>query len=485
MGNRENIYVTFRKRGGEYVGHAIAGTKPSADDLAKWDETPAKKADNDDASKDKIAEKVGFNHVIHQFLSSMSTYRNMVAAMISVSPVFSAMIANRALGDYVERYGSEVADLSNDDFSVFELPARYFSSVIRRHEQAVAAINGSEHLPEIATIGLISAFDAYLSSLLRTVFTLHNEIILTSDREIKFSDLAGFPSLEAVKDHIIEKEVETIIRQSHHEQFLMMESKFKLALKKDLDVWPEFIELCERRNLLTHTGGRVSQQYIKVCEKHGYNVTQNIGDRLKTDAEYFTKAVRIVSEMGIKLGHVMWRKFSPNEREDADSDLNEACFNLIGIREYELAESILELAVNVFSKKSNDSMRRMMVINLANAKRLKGDKDGANKTLDQFDWSATSIRFQVCVAAVKERMDDLCSLVRACGANGEISAQEYRDWPVFRGARKDAKFKSTFHQVFDEPLVIDQKKLTPAKPPQRAKVLSLVRKRSPDTGETN
>lgn len=467
------VYVTFRKNRGEFEGHSISATKPTQEYLAEWDKIPEAKDIKDEQANANKADGANFAQVLRSFLAEMSTYRNLVAATISISPMVAGVIANRTLSDFVSQNGTEIADLTNEEFSVFEISGEHFPALIKRHETAVAAIEGAEHLPEIATIGVVSVFDAHLANLLRVVFTLHNEIVLTSDREIKFSELSEFASIEDVKNHIIAKDVEAIIRKSHHEQFTALETKFRIPLKDDLEVWPNFIELCERRNLLTHTGGVVSQQYLKVCEQHGYKSVAKVGDRLVTDAEYFTQAVRIISEIGIKIAHVLWRKFASQEREKADTNLNQSCFDLIGVREYELAARILDLGVNVFRKHASDSTRRMMVVNLANARRLLGKKDEAKKILDKEDWTATSLNFQICVAAVREDITELCKLMKKDGRAGTIGAQDYREWPVFREVRKDSAFKSTFEEVFGLPLVVDQKKLDSGETSPKERAISL------------
>lgn len=455
----ESVYVTFRKKGDEFVGHSLSSKKPNQEDFARWENPPAERASTRKTPDSDSPPKGQFAAVIRTFHSVMDTYRNLVATTISVSPMLAGVMANRALGDFVAKNGTELGDLTNDDFSVFELRPQHFPTLIRRHEQAVAAVNGAEHLPEIATIGLISVFDAHLSKLLKTVFRLRSDMVFTSDREIKYSDLAKFESLDEAREHIIEKDAETIIRHSHHDQFTIMEKKFSVPLTKDLNSWPLFIELCERRNLLTHTGGIVSQQYITNCTAHGYKTEIKVGDELTTDSEYFNNAVRITSEIGIKLAHVLWRKFAPDEREAADADLNERSYRLISAREYELAERLLDFGVNTIKTHSSESKKLMMLINLANAIKLQNRKEEAKKLVDEVDWSAKSYMFRVGACAIEDKIDEICEIMILIGKSGEVSSVDYREWPLFRNIRKSDKFKETFEKIFGEPLVVDQKKL--------------------------
>lgn len=453
-------FITFRKDGKYVVGHSFSANKPTAEKFEHWNSQKEKPDDSKDASVDTANEETtSFYSVINSFLSIMTTYRNMISTTIDFSPALSGILANKSLVEYVKSNGELVDEFETTDFSVYRLHVEKYGNLSRRLDQAMAAIKGAEHLPELGIIGLLSVYDAYLGRLLKCIFSLRPEMVFSGDRQISLSDLTAFSSLEDAKSYIIDKDVETVLRDSHHEHFSWMERKFSVPLTKGLTVWPDFIEICERRNLLTHTGGIVSKQYIKNCTDHNCLITSKVGDKLETDAEYFRRAVRIISEIGIKLGHVLWRKLVPTEREEADLHLNETGFNLISLKQYKLAEQILDLAVNTFPKHSSDSIRRYMVVNYANAIRLQDQQDRANKVLEKEDWSATADTYQICVSAVKNDIDTLCSLVTKVGNNGEITIQAFRDWPVFLKACEDEKFQNTILDVFGEPLTSKPSKL--------------------------
>lgn len=445
------VYITFRQRDERFVGHSISFRKPTEETFKRWDD------DKQGAVKPKVAEEDKgsnpFLDVITAFNSTMQIYRNMIPLTLEVSPMVSGMMANEELGGFVKRYGTEVEEFKEENFKVFELSSGHWGALMQRHDAAIAAVKGVEHLPEIAVIGLISVYDAYLSNLLRAVFNVHEELVFNSDREIKFSDLVKFGTIEEAKKQIIDTEVENVLRRSHHEQFEWMEKNFKMTLRKDLEVWPDFVELCERRNLLTHTGGFVSRQYLKNCENHGHKASGKLDEKLETKADYFRKAVLIVNEIGLKLGHVLWRKFVPKDREEADEELNEQALDLIVQRQYHVAERLLQLGTETFSKHPSDLVRRMMVVNRANALRLGKHKEKAHEILAKEDWSATATKFRICVAAVQDDHDTLYDLMRKEGQHGEVKADQYRQWPVFRRLLKEEKFAEVFMEVFGEPLI--------------------------------
>ena len=260
---------------------------------------------------------------------------------------------------------------------------------------------------------------------------------------------------------MIDREIESLLRESHHQQFASLEEKLAVKLREGLTIWPKFVELCERRNLLTHTGGIVSHQYLANCSNHKCDVSQiSVGDRLQIDAKYFADAVHVMSEIGLKLGYVFWRKFGKGQRDRADSILNDECYNLIVNRDYRTAEAILSFGCDVLRRGGSDKTRRMMTINLANALRLQKKESNAKKLLDGEDWGAVNDEFAISVAAVRGEVSHVISLMKRIGGSGRPNIEDYRTWPVFRGMRTNSEFQSAFFEVFGEAVIV-----TPSPPP--------------------
>lgn len=392
-----------------------------------------------------------FLEVERAFSQAMLMYRSSVIETIRIAPVLASIHLGEGIEKVCKTRGAKVDALSEGEVEVYSLPEHALSAFMRYSDRARALIDGADHLPAISAIGILSSYDAILSDLLKVVFSIKPEMIFTSDREIKFSDLAAFGSISEARDSIVSNEIDGVMRQSHHEQFSWMEKKFAMKLTEGLDVWPEFVELCERRNLLTHTGGVVSGQYLKNCEHYGKPATHSVGDKLEVDLDYLKRAVEIVSEIGFKLIHTLWRKFAPRDLETSDSTLNACGMNLIASKEYSLAEKLLSFGV--YQKRHHsDRLKRMMIVNLANSAKLQGHQDRCNEQLASHDWSATSYQFQISVAAVKNDFPGVARLLMLGGDVIELSSSDFRDWPVFGDARKDAEVQTAFEKVYGEPL---------------------------------
>jgi hypothetical protein len=448
------LYVALYKNGDELTGHGYSLNPASLTDLPKKNEEASSESEDPSLA---ILSDLTFASVLRVFISAMDSYRKFIPLMLDLAPVMSSVIGERRVGKFVRDKGIPRPDLSTNELEVYELNMNMYREFMVHHDEVVAALEGARHLPEVMTIGLVSSYDAFLGQLLRATIRKHEEIIFTSDRTIKFSELSQFSSIEEARDALIDREIESVLRLSHHEQFEWMEKRFSLKLKESLPAWPRFVEICERRNLLTHTGGVVSKQYLNVCKDHGCDLENiKIGDMLSVNSDYYVNAVKVMYEIGVKLGHVFWRKFVKEDREEADSALNKLGYDLIYDRAYEIAEALLRFGVQVLKQHANDSVRRMMVINLANSLRLQNRRENATQLLKKEDWSACSADFKICVAAVTGEIDEVARLMRSIGAHGHPTIEAYRTWPVFRGVRTDERFMTTFEEVFGESIISEK-----------------------------
>ena len=448
---QSHFYVTIRNKEKTIVGHIVSPNPPPCDAHDEGVSTP-----KDSASEETVLStpSVNFASVAHTFASVMESYRRFITLTLNIGPQLSSLMASARITKFVKEKGSEILELSTDTRTVYRLPITCYHEFHVHQEEITALVKGAEHLPEIAVIGLVSSYDAFLTELLRVVLTTYPNLVLTSEKTLKFSELCSFASIEDARATLIDREIESVIRLSHHEQFEWMERRFAMTLRTELPVWPRFVELCERRNLMTHTGGAVSAQYLANCGAHGADTTGvAIGDRLSVSSQYFSEAVTIIYELGVKLCHVLWRKFAPAQREEADRVLSELCYNLIYGGAYRLAEVLLRFGTSGLKVHSSDRIRRVMVVNLANSLRLQEKQDEAKEVLDEEDWSAVDNEFSVCVAAVRGDIAEVVRLMPIIGTGSAPNAEAYRAWPVFRGMGSDERFTMAFEKVFGEPYV--------------------------------
>jgi len=368
------------------------------------------------------------------------------------------MVAIQLAGDLTQRayqkFVSERCEKKEEDGKevfVVDIPdVHQFSKLEKRLDRIRIA---NKNVPRSFVVSLVSHYDHFLGKLVKVLFYLKPEMLRASDKVLTLSQLLEFPSIEEAKEFILEKEIETLLRKSHSEQFEWLENRFGIQLRKDLPVWPTFIEVTERRNLFVHAGGVVSNQYIKVCESHGYDVDASLtaGVELGVSKAYFESAYAAIYEIGVKLAHVLWRKLAPSDLEQADKHLSNACYDLLKEEKYTLAKILLDFATITLKKHADSNSRRVFVVNRAQAYKWSGDEQGAHNIIKGEDWSDTSDEFKLAEAVLLNDFGKAATIMKKIGSDGYPSKSSYRDWPLFKEFRQSEEFLTTFEEIFGEP----------------------------------
>ena len=68
-----------------------------------------------------------------------------------------------------------------------------------------------------------------ITASVRKIFLIKPELLNSSEKNLTFSKLAEYNSIEEAKEYIIEKEIETVLRDSHSNQFKWLESKLGMT----------------------------------------------------------------------------------------------------------------------------------------------------------------------------------------------------------------------------------------------------------------
>lgn len=314
-------------------------------------------------------------------------------------------------------------------------------------------------LPRTLVVSLVSQYDAFFGRIIRGIFYAKPEILKGSEKAITYKELAAFGSFDDAREHIIEEEVEALLRKNHSSQFDWVEKKLGIPLRKDLDIWPTFVELTERRNLFVHCDGIVSRQYLKVCKEHGvvFEKEPNVGEKIGVTPGYFKKAYQVIFDIGIKLGQVIWRKLLPDEVNEGDEELNKVCVDLITNEEYDLSEKLLSFAISEFSRRSTERMKLYYKFNLAQTYKWKGNTEECEKILSSIDVTTLSAQYRLADAVLRDDFKKAASIMRQSGKNGEVGTLHYREWPLFKEFRKMELFTRTYESVFGEPFKIETK----------------------------
>lgn len=400
-------------------------------------------------------EKSDFEKEIDKYIKHIDSQANIVPLVTSLIRIKLRQEAE-TLDSFINKNTLSESFDEKENTGKLIIPSDKIKDFLRLNSQVETTSLAFNLLPINFVVSFVSQYDAYLGGLIRSIFKSQPGLLSNSEKNISFSELVKFSSIEEAYESFIEKEVESVLRESHLKQFKWLESKLNTPLTKDLPSFSDFIEITERRNLFVHCNGTVSRQYLEVCKENKVKDIENVtlGEQLTVSPTYFKKCYIVLFEIGVKLGQVIWRKLKPDELEAADSHLNDVCYQLLIDGHYNLALNLLTFATEILKKHIDQEMICILNINKALAYYLLGKKEECVNSLNKCDWSATSDKFKLATSVIREEYPKSIQIMKSIGAsNQHINKDAYREWPLFKNFRKTKEFKLAYKEIFNEDFV--------------------------------
>ncbi|MDO6516583.1 hypothetical protein [Zobellia uliginosa] len=401
---------------------------------------------------------------LHKNLESFLRHIDAIRDTLPMTMLLIQPYNEKANDDFSKFLNENVEEIEDDNgkkrLLVKADESKKFETLERNASTSALA---SKIIPESLFVSLISQYDAFLTRLLRAIYEIRPDVLNGSERNLTFSQLVEMETVENARDFIIDKEIDTVLRKSHAEQFDYLEKLLGIKLREKLPIWKTFIEITERRNLLVHCDGVVSNQYVKNCKEHKCQIDKiKVGQRLGIEPKYFINAYKCLYEIATKLTHTIWRKLLISDLKDADRELNDVCFHLINTNSFELADILLEFGCNQ-KRHFNNSLKNVFIVNGSLSKYLQDKKEEAKQILDKKDWSASSDDFKLAYAVLTDDYEIAYEMMLKIGDNGDVDKSDYKQWPLFNKIREEEKFKETYTEIFREEYSVME---TPMKPIQ-------------------
>lgn len=241
----------------------------------------------------------------------------------------------------------------------------------------------------------------------------------------------------------------------HYQNFEKLAQRFEVGTLKNFGSWAKFVECSQRRNVITHCDGIASRQYVDICKSQGVKFIEPVvvGQKLSISQEYLSDAIEIVTEVGLKLGQVLWRSSKDHSIQAADWHLGQTIFELLKREEWQLALRMGEFGQEC-SKRSqrqprNERAAKIILVNHAQAAKWSGDNVTAMAIINGFDWSGSGLEFRLAVECLNDDWDGAAATMAQIGPSSEdMPVHGYVGWPIFRVFRTTDQFSSTFRNIF-------------------------------------
>lgn len=408
------------------------------------------------------------------FDNAVNKYLNHIESLWSSMPIVLKTIErtkNSAIVEHNDFLSNNCNYIESENH--FLIPIEH----IRKNSQLKKSVDNSTTAIKIIKrnflVSIISQFDTYVADLIKAIFEVRPEIIQSSEKQLTFAELNRFQTIQEAQDYIIEKEIETVLRESYTEQFRWFENKLKIQLRKDLPIWQTFIEITQRRNLFVHNDGKISTQYLNVCKEHNVQIDDKlkVGDELEVGLKYFDKSFKCLFEIGVKLNQVIRRSLLPDELEKADNSFLNISFELIQNSQLDLAKTLYDFSDKYIKKYSNDDLKLRILLNRAQTYKWLDKEKECIEIINSIDWTATGDLFKLASKVLIDDYTSACEIMRNIGDNEKVLNKTfYKDWPIFKKFRDTEEFKNAYLDIFKTEFEITEEKnnstqqRTPEKP---------------------
>jgi hypothetical protein len=445
-------YVAFKK---DEAGSVISRLSILTDKekIEKW-LNGEKVVDINNSDLPQEAAKAELNPLgilVNKYIESMMGFHRLSRISYSIIPTMRSSYINEEIRSHVEKNLDKISDDSRGTIYGIKLeqygPVSDF--ILKLKELDV----GYEALPSSTILSLVATFDSYISDIVRILLLAKPERYESSSKSMSIKDILSMKSFDDVIEKIVDDEIDALMRGSHEEQIKFIESNFSVSIREKYEKWSKFIEIFERRNIIAHGNMVINRIYVTNCNTNGFNVdVSKIGTKLDLNYSYMRKSIDLLMEFGLLLIFSLWRKHYKDSEDASSLMISDIAYDLIRRGRYSVANGVLDFALNKQKPPSKDNIKRIMIVNHANANKKMKNEDVCKKILSGTDWSASSDNYKICVASLNENVEAVLSLMPKVASAESVSKDEFREWPALDWVRNDDRVIQKFMEVYGEPM---------------------------------
>lgn len=449
MEKEKSFFVKLYKRDGKIVAHEVSETKGEFRGIDS--ETTSKQEAG--RANDKFLDRS-----IDQFHQTMLVHLDFMPLLLDLAPALSSDASVEALEAFLEKVATKKHKC--EDGKIYEIHSSAAARLTRFSEAMTPLFNVQDTLARSVIVGIVASLDALIGNLIKSVCLARPELAVTGEETIKAKEVMKFNSLDEFKENLIAREVDDQSQGGLDSQVGWLCKKLALDdISKNYNNWKILGEVFQRRHVFVHSNGLASAKYILNAEKFGYDLTSvAVGTELRVGPKYVFAAMQCVFEFGIMLANIVQAKLPNYNADDSLSYLNQLCFELLQRGDYELARELLEFASKLRGN-VKASTRLMVAVNLANAHKLLGDVDIAERILNEQDWSNVGLEYVVCRDALFGDVDLVVAAMGRAAFKEFFTETHCQEWPVFFHVRDDVRFIEAFKLAFNQDFKPRSKKM--------------------------
>lgn len=165
----------------------------------------------------------------HIFADVLTSYLHLLKSQMKTYPIIHNTLTARLKANVtrIDKFfkAHNISAAESDDKSSYSIPANLMKQFIQLTEDIDHAVQALQLTPRNLIVAFVSIYDSFISDIIRAIYTIKPELLNSCAKEIPVTQVLRAESIEVIKQQIIDKEAETVLRDSHLKQLKWLEGK--------------------------------------------------------------------------------------------------------------------------------------------------------------------------------------------------------------------------------------------------------------------
>jgi len=301
-----------------------------------------------------------------------------------------------------------------------------------------------EMLNKSILMSLVSYFEVLVADLAHAFYRIAPDAISTDDKVLSVNELKQFSSIDEALRSIISDRVDKLLRESVNDWQEFFQSRMKIDMKLLVPEWAQWNEYFQRRHIMVHAGGRVTERYLSNVDwerLEPFMSKPSLGDTLTVDDVYTENVINAFEVSGLLLCQEVWRKLvlgDSERRHDSFTGLTDAVYRRLLSRHWYVAEKLAS-----WGERDSEASEESMLVCKFNrwlCMKRQGRWTEAVEEVEAFDCSAKHRKFTLAHASLLERAGEFFELLPKALGSTDITTQALKEWPILDEMRTDPRF---------------------------------------------
>lgn len=401
--------------------------------------------------EDEDAKTKPHNVILDNLMSLITVLQHTkFAANISMTRVYSEFKHKaEEFSETIERIGEKITIDGKESYRIQNpddaKKIAHFSKQLSKLQVSI------EVIPNALFVHLLSTFDAFFAQLLFDVINRKSHILNSRDRKIDYAEVLKYTSFDELKNDLISKEVDKIMRDSHKRQIAFLSDAVDINFEAKLPHYDDFLELCERRNVIVHNRSKVNSIYIKNTKelKTPHKLVKE-NEAIEITGKYFSFAADLICQIAMQttLATLKQTYRTKDEADDIETILLESTFEFLKEGKKKLPKHILEYFISEKAWFRIPGTEISCIINYCIALKRIEKRSNVEAIVERQKFEIMEDKYKIARHCLLDEFEKAIEIIKA---NASVFQKDaYKTWPIFEDLRKQDLFREWFSSQFGE-----------------------------------